>query len=512
MRVLFIYTDISSAVGYSAGIGILSAILKREGHDTRLIHVSGELDYPLDHSRISRDICDYQPGLICFSVTTNQWYFANQIGEGIKKEFHIPIIVGGHHPTADPEKVISKPWVDIVCRGEGDVALKDVVTRISKGQSLRGIPNIFFKEDGEIIREPLLSWVEDMDALPYDDREVFNYQKIVETRAGWAEVIVTRGCPYPCTYCFNTPLLNLYQKDILNSKGLTLKKSDMIRRRSVDATITMLKQMKKDYPNIKAFTFVDDVMAKEGAWFDEFTERYAKEIGLPYACTSQPLLFNRKIARQLKDSGCKVVKMGIEAGNEEIRKKVLKRNISEKRLVEVFGLARECGLKPQAFNMIGLPGETLDNLMETVRLNAAIKPYVVWLSTFIPYPGTELYQECVKKGLIDESKWDKVDSYRGDSVLKDEYLPPLDFRKIRVMFRWYLNANLGNGASSVYSDHIRKLSSLPDEQWQDGTAEKLFLETDAQLDMQMRKNDISHYVSKKYINLFWGNEYNYDLT
>ncbi len=512
MKVLFIYTEVSSEVGYSAGIGILSAILKRGGHQTRLIHISPELDYTLDLDRINNDISRLQPGLICLSVTTNQWYFARQVGKSIKKEFKIPIIVGGHHPTADPEKVIAEPWVDIVCRGEGDEVLPEVVHRIESGKSFDGIPNLLFRKNGKIVREPLLSWVKDLDSLPFEDHEVFDYSSIVETRSGWAEVIVTRGCPYRCSFCFNEPLFNQYSKDIQTFKGHVLRKKEMLRRRSVDATIKMLKELKIKYTNIKGFTFVDDVMAREGQWLDEFVVRYKNEIGLPYTCTSQALLFNERVASQLKESGCKVVKMGIEVGNESVRKNVLKKNISNELLMKVFSIAQRYGLKPQSFNMIGIPGESIEDMMETIHLNARIKPYIVWLSTFNPYPGSELYHECIRKGMIDESKWDQVGSFRGGSVFKDEFLPSLELKKIRVLFRWLLNANLDNPAAEVYKAQVDEFWSLSDDKWETGKVEKLFQERDLKIDLDLRRKDISHYVSKKYINIFWGREYGYDLS
>lgn len=513
MKILFIYTDIGSAVGYSAGIGILSAILKNQGHETRLIHISDDLEYPLDQSRINRDVCDYQPHLICFSATTNQWHFCNTVGQGIKKEFDIPIIVGGHHAMGDPDGVISQEWVDIVCRGEGDNALPEVVRHLELGRSFEGIPNLLHKKAGAIIREPLGTWVENLNGLPFDDWDIFNFSKIIDTRSGWAEVIVTRGCPYSCSYCFNKSLLKQYSQEVPLCTEKSFSKKDFVsRRRSVDSTIAMLKELQNSYPNITGFTFVDDIMASEGLWFEEFARRYRDEIRLPYSCTSQPLLFNRRLAGLLADSGCKVVKMGVEAGNPEIRKKVLKRNISNERLIEVFAIAKEFGLKPQAFNMIGIPGETIENIMETIQLNALMKPYIVWLSTFNPYPGTELYKVCMEKDVIDETSWDRIDSYRADSVFKEGYLPRLPFKKVRVMFRWFLNERLRNSAEGIYRENIEDFSALSDEQWGNGTVEKLFGEKDTEIDLDLRKKDISHYVSKKYINIYWGSEYNYDLT
>ncbi len=512
MKILFIYPDLSSSVGCSAGITILSAVLKRAGHTTRLLHIAEELDYPLDPERIKRDVRELDPGLICFSVSTNQWPFAREIGKAIREETDVPTIVGGAHASAVPDTVMAEPWVDMVCRGEGDLALPAVVDRLEAGRWVEGIANLIYRQNGRLVREPLGEWVSDLDSLPFEDFGIFDYGRIIDTRTGWAEVIVTRGCPFPCSYCFNRPLFNAYAKEIRESCGREPKKRDFCRRRSAPRVIEMLEELKSSYPNVKGITFVDDVLAMEGEWLREFTDMYSKQVGLPYACTSHPTLLTDQVATWLKQSGCKVVKMGIEAGNPEIRKMVLKRNISDDQIKQVFDVAKRHGLKPQAFNMIGLPGETCENMLETVRLNAAIRPYVVWVSTFNPYPGTELHQLCVDQGLIDESRWDAVRSYRGASVIDPEHLDPVEFYKIHVMFRWFLNADLGNEAEKTYRQNIEELSSLSDDRWNDGTAENLFLERDSEIDEELRKKKIDHYVLKKYINIYWSKEYDYDLS
>jgi radical SAM superfamily enzyme YgiQ (UPF0313 family) len=417
-------------------------------------------------------------------------------------------MVGGPHVTANPDGVMSEEWVDLACRGEGDLMLPDVVNRLAQGLSLTGTPNLLHRRDGAVVREPLGMFVEDLDSLPFEDRDIFDFSSIIASRAGWAEVIVTRGCPYPCSYCFNKPMLDDYSAEVQGG----FNRKQYVRRRSVASTMTMLNDLTACYPEIRGITFVDDILAIDPEWFGEFARRYRDEVGLPYACTSHPLLFNRRLAEQLQYSGCKVVKMGLESGSADIRKKILQRNISDEYLIEVFGIAHEFGLKTQAFNMIGLPGETVEQMMATVHLNARIKPYIVWVSTFIPYPGTSLYLECRKQGLIDDDKLHAIGSYRGDSPLIEEAVPALPFMKLRQLFRWHLNVALHNEARPVYEEQIRDLLTYPADAWLDGSVEREFLQRDAEIDQYLRDRDISHYVSKKYINIFWGKEYGYDLT
>lgn len=515
MRVMFIYTDIGISVGYSCGIGVLSAYLKRHGHETRLLHVSDELGYPLDLERIARDVADYNPGLICFSAVTNQWKYVRTIARYLRRTSKAPIAIGGHHANAAAHEMIAEDPVDFVCRGEGEEALLDLVQRLEAGKDTAETGSMLIKSrtpsDAGVRENPVRRFSLTLDELPFEDREIFDFRRIVDSRSGWAEVIATRGCPYACTYCFNLPYFEMYRRDLAGS-GDQVRLRDFIRRRSVDSTIAMLRDVKDRYDNVKYFTFVDDVFAIYSRWLGDLAPRYRDEIGLPFAATSQPLAFDEKIARLLREMGCKVVKMGIEAGNPGIRNKVLNRNISDEVLEESFGLARKYGLKPQAFNMIGLPTETTDNMIQTARLNARLRPYIVWVSTFMPYPGTELDTFCRDNDLIDKQRWNEVGGYRGGTVLKETSFRHADLERVRVMFRWHLNAALNNDCSAEYQRHIDDLGSQSDDRWLSGESESAWREREDELDRKFRAAGVDHYVGKKYINMFWAKEYGHDLS
>ena len=542
MRVLFIYTDIGISVGYSCGIGVLSAYLKKHGHDTKLLHVSDELDYPLDVEQIVKDVKEYDPGLICFSSVTNQWFYVKTIAKFVRRACDIPIVVGGHHSNAAAAEIIEEKAVNFACKGEGEIPLLELVNRLEAGEATDRIPNMLCKETGvemamtadgglpvsapgtagvckqyflddgaQISDNPVGRWIDDLDSLPFEDRDIFSYDSIVKTRTGWAEVIASRGCPYACTYCFNVPFFGMYKSDLKDTDD-KVRMRDFIRRRSVDTTIAMLKEVKDTYPDVKYFTFVDDVFAIYSRWLADLAPVYKKEIGLPFAATSQPLAFNEKIAKLLKEMGCKVVKMGVEAGDPEIRNRVLNRNIPDKVLIDDFALARKHGLKPQAFNMIGLPTETYANMWKTAELNAQLRAYIVWVSTFMPYPGTVLYDYCMENNLMDQDKWDEVKSYRGGSVLKETSFTQVELEKARVMFRWMLNVKLENECSDEYQKNIDELSSLSDEQWMSGEAEKLWQEREPVIDNKYREMKIDHYAGKKYVNILWAKEYDYDMS
>lgn len=554
MRVLFIYTDIGISVGYSCGIGVLSAYLKEHGHETKLLHISDELDYGLDIEKIVKDVNAYNPGLIAFSAVTNQWFYVKTIAKFIRRASNVPIVVGGHHASSAATEIISEKAVNFVCKGEGEIPLLHLVNNIEAGESLANISNMltknetqveetvlqatgtfgvavpvigggastsvsgckepvhFFLDDGSYITDnPVERWIDDLDSLPFEDREIFDYDRIVETRSGWAEVIASRGCPYACTYCFNVPFFDMYKQDLKDTEK-KVRMKDFIRRRSVESTVEMLQNVRDNNPHVKYFTFVDDVFAIYSRWLADLAPLYAEQVGLPFAATSQPLAFNEKIAKLLKEMGCKVVKMGVEAGDPTIRNQVLNRNIPDKVLIDSFKLARDYGLKPQAFNMIGLPTETKENMLRTASLNSQLRAYIVWVSTFMPYPGTVLDTFCKEKKLVDENRWDEIKSYRGGSVLKETSFTHLELEKVRVLFRWYLNYYLDNECSEVYKQNIDELEAMSKEQWMSGEVEKIWQEREPGLDEMFRTQKIDHYVGKKYVNILWAKEYDYDLS
>ena len=162
--------------------------------------------------------------------------------------------------------------------------------------------------------------------------------------------------------------------------------------------------------------------------------------------------------------------------------------------------------------MIGLPTETKEEMLETARLNSRLRPYIVWLSTFMPYPGTELYDFCKEQNLIDEGKWDEVYSYRGNTVLNQKYISNLEFNKIRILFKWYLNAFLNMEVSETYRKNIDELNKVSDDRWDNGEVQKIYAERDSELDHSFRQKKYGHYVSKKYVFIFWDKMYDFDLS
>jgi radical SAM superfamily enzyme YgiQ (UPF0313 family) len=247
--------------------------------------------------------------------------------------------------------------------------------------------------------------IPDLDNVPFADRELIS--KYRAYRKFHRRYILTgRGCPYNCSYCFN----HSYNR-LCRGKGKT------IRKRSIKNVIEELKLIKKNNAP-KRFIFVDDTFILDRKWTLDFCRAYKDEVKLPFIAYLRVNLVDEELVRALKDAGCITVLYAVESGNEHIRNDILKRNISEKQIIEASRLFRKYKLKTYVQNMVGLPDETLEQAFETLALNVKCRPSYAWVSIFQPYPKTELCEYSKKKGYYNGDVDSFEESYYNKSVMR----------------------------------------------------------------------------------------------
>jgi anaerobic magnesium-protoporphyrin IX monomethyl ester cyclase len=257
---------------------------------------------------------------------------------------------------------------------------------------VRHIPNLIVKGDGELHENPPRPFLQDLDALPFPDRELWGTpQRTVFS------VIANRGCPYACTYCFN-------------HQHKRLAEGRYVRQRGIDNVIAECIELRDRYGATK-IDFQDDIFILDKTWLREFAPRFRDEVGLPFWCHVRANLITEEVVSLLKEGGCVAVAMGVEAGNDELRNLILKRRLDREEIVRTGRWLIEYGIDLLTQNMIALPGETIEMAFETVAVNAQIKPQHMNLYFFQPYPGTELAQYSVDHGYFDGDFSDYPESY-----------------------------------------------------------------------------------------------------
>ncbi len=381
MNVLFVIKKDVYSVQAPMGIMYLSSVLKANGHGVFLSDSSLE--------NIGRFIKEKKIGLFGISCMNTDFKYYLNLSQTIKKKFpKIPIIWGGPTPTYNPD-IVREKGVDIICRGEGEIALLELVNRMDKKQNIKKIPNLWVKNNSVISKNPVGPSITDLDTLPFPDRSLldpfpqFKYAPV-------KFVAIGRGCPFNCSFCFNHQLHELY-------KG----KGRVVRTRSVGSVIKELEEVKANY-NAKFIYFPDDVFPFEEAWISDFAEQYSKKINLPFTIVTSVVFINETVVKSLKKAGCVSIHIAIECGNEKIRREVLNKPVSNKQIIKACRIIKKHGIAICAYNMIGIPFTNFENEVETLDFNLKLKIDVPYVFFCLPFLDTQLGKTALKAGLMSD--------------------------------------------------------------------------------------------------------------
>lgn len=374
MNILFVVQNVDFIE--PVGMMLLSALARKKGHQTHLGILSRE--------DIFEKIRKVKPDIVAYSATTGEHKYYVDVNKKIKAQFeNIYTIMGGPHATFCPDS-IKNYTLDAIFVGEGDISFPEFLDVFEKKGDLSKIKNVITRSLNDNGLNDIMS---ELDSLPFPDRDLF----YANTEMGDSPIksfLTSRGCPYHCTYCFNKPWNLMYRG-----------KGKVLRRHSVDYVLEDIQRVKRKY-HMEVIKFYDDVFAYTvDPWMEEFSRRYKAEIGLPFHCLTRANLVTDDVLKLLKEAGCVSMVIAIEAGNYEVRQRLLKRNMSNEVIIKAFELCRKHGINTYSNNMVGLPDTTIENDIETLDLN--LKSGVMFGEFFIfhPYPGTELGEYCRKKNL-----------------------------------------------------------------------------------------------------------------
>ena len=405
MKVTFLHN------GYeSLGIGALSAALKKEDIETSLVidpclfDESGfwRLKGPARFFDLKNETMALlkaeKPDLLCFSVFTDNYRWALAWAEAAKKELSVPVVFGGIHPTSVPEKVIAQSCVDHVCVGEGDRALP-ALARALEAKDPAPIANIWSKKYGVVIKGELAPPL-DLDSLEFADKEIF-YSHYPFFGGGYL-LSASRGCPFACAYCANSVYERLYGG------------RKYCRARSPEHTLRELAHAKERW-RPKFVHFADEVFNWDKAWLENFLPRYRAEIGLPFSCFIYPDLLDAKNASLLKETGCFKVQLGVQIFDEGRRLKILRRSSSNTKIAAAIDLLRREGIYTVCDSILGLPGDTEDDLSKLAGFFAEHTPDQNEVFFLKYYPGTELTAKAAAEGLLKPEEVAALEAGEGPS-------------------------------------------------------------------------------------------------
>jgi len=416
MKILFLEIDQERewAVA-SLGPAFIGAYLRQHGHEAVMVRIAPDLPV----AALVAAVDAHAPGLIGVSMTSRQWLRARDVIASLREHRDIPVIAGGLQATFATETVMNSAGFDYVCRGEGEVAMLELVTALEQRPAeppgpLRNIvqtrPDYISVGGAGSAAPELHPPFSPIDALPFMARDLLD-----ETH-GVVHMATQRGCPYPCTYCGARQFSDLYGSY-----------ADYGRRRSIENVLLELREIRANGP-LNYITFLDDTFTINHAWVDEFCDAYGAEFAVPFSLHARVETVNGAMLERLAAAGCRHIVYGVESGSERVRRDIMKRHASNDMFREVFSLTRAAGIMVTANYIIGTPGETRSDMDATLALHDELAPYDFGYFVFYPYPGTPLYELCLANGYLPENYYEMPANHR-QSILTFESLSQADIEE-----------------------------------------------------------------------------------
>ncbi|MDP3026556.1 MAG: radical SAM protein [Nanoarchaeota archaeon] len=462
-KVMLVYTNSFMDNLIPMGVSLLSACLKRGGHEVDIfdttfyktkdktgdesryealqIKKTNLEDYGITEEKgdmvedFHREIGKFKPDLMGFSVVEPTYHIALKLLKSIK-DSGIPTIVGGIHATMGLEDVLREDAVEMICVGEGERAIVNLADRIQNKEDYSNIQNIWVKKGGIIVRNPL-GPLADLDSLPDQDWSIHDKKRFYKPMGGkvWISgpIELARGCPHHCAFCCNDQLQAHY-KNI----------GRYPRQRSVDNFMNELKDKKEKFGLQYLYLLAENFLQMSDERFSHFIAGY-RDIRLPFWIETRPETVILERIKQLKEVGCEGISIGVEHGNNQFRRKMLNRHTSNTKIIEAFRLAKQAGIRTSANNILGFPEETRELAFETINLNREFQPDNAITNIFAAHRGAKLWNYCVEKGYI--SRDAIAGDYRSDTGLN---MPQFSKDEIRGLHR-------------TFSLYVR----LPKEMWPD---------------------------------------------
>jgi anaerobic magnesium-protoporphyrin IX monomethyl ester cyclase len=333
------------------------------GHHIPPVELTGEeLRLVVDLVRRER------PRLVGFSAISSVTGLAFRLIEEIRAAWEAPVIMGGCEPTVCPEFSLQR--ADLVCRGEGEGLMLELMDRLKRGEDHHDLQNLAFLRDGELVSNPLRPLIQDLDSLPdpdfsgrgtwlLDDNSL-SCGVVPEGSTLHANVMwmVSRGCPLSCAYCCNSAFRSIYP----SGEGAPYH-----RHCSVDRALEGLRRVTRQGSTKRHVIFQDDVFPPSMEWLAEFGPNYREQIGLPFVCYIHPNLCDAETLCLLKEAGADYLKMGVQSASERTLREDFHRAQDNERALELAWHAHRLDLPMVIDLMCCNPWETEEDHRATLE-------------------------------------------------------------------------------------------------------------------------------------------------
>jgi len=398
MKVLLVKPyNLSDHIQPSLGLGYLATSI-RKSHDVKILDCIKD---GITIDRLGGVIKSYNPDLLGLQFYTFDNKFIKEALSLTKRiRSGIKTVVGGPHPSALPDDTFASldGSLDYLFRGESEAGFPRLLDCLDKGsRDFSGVPGLTWIENGKIRSNPVI-FVEDLDSLGPPAWDLINPQTYPESQHGAffqnfpiAPIMVTRGCPYPCTFC---------------AGGVVSGKK--IRKRSIEGVLNEIRYLKSDF-GIREFHIIDDNFTMDASYAKEFLkELKSLNLDMSWAVPNGVRMetLDEEMLRLMKETGLYIISLGIESGSDRILR-LMKKGTTTARIRDRVRMIRASGIDIAGFFILGFPGETAESVKDTIKFATELDLVRANFFTYLPFPGSESYQELKSAGELKSVDWDR---------------------------------------------------------------------------------------------------------
>jgi anaerobic magnesium-protoporphyrin IX monomethyl ester cyclase len=390
------------------GLGYVAASLKKKGFDVELVDCTFlTLEKAIDKVKRSK------PEVIGIYSMFSMKKTSMELATLLRKDCDL-LVVGGPLPTLDPTDYLGV--FDVAVIGEGETTMAELVEYYAKNEDFSQVEGIAYKRNGEVTFTSPRKFVENLDALPFPSRELFDndaYKRYYLKRFGYSisPMITSRGCPFSCDFC-SRPVF-----------GQSLRA-----RSAVNIVDEIESIVGLGYDRV---WFADDCFTLNSERLTETCDEIIRrQVNVGWECLSRVDTLNREIAAKMRRAGCVRVFFGIESGNDDVLA-LMQKQITVEQARKAVYIAKSVGLQVGAFFILGYPSETDKSVLDTVRFASGLP--LDYLSFTLPYPipGTSLFERIKDNGDFVVDDWDEPKNW---SLIRHKLLYGSSFSEGKLKF------------------------------------------------------------------------------
>ena len=408
------------------GLSYVAAALEKGGFKVEMLD-NYLLGKPIDE--VQRLVLKANPEILGITCSSASYPRCVETAKAVKEVLSsCKVVVGGWHPSYMPESMLQHPEIDYVVMGEGERAMTELATSIVKGEDPKAVAKVAglaYKHQNGIVKTPQ-RFIENLDEIPFLARHLLPMH-LYEREIPFLNVKpfdtmnIARGCPFNCIYCETRRLW-----------GQTC------RAFTPQRVIDEIEHMMTHYGTKGIYFVGDNFTINKKRTFALCKLIKESKLDIEWVCDTRADMISRDLLRSMKDAGCRTIWFGVESGSPRILEKINK-GITNEQTVQAFKLCKEEGIQTASSFILGIPGETIEDMEVTYRFAKQLDPDWAQFNVYVAVPGSGLYDEVMQKGLYDRVDgfvtYVKTEEFNYESVMKIQkrYQSDLDLSPRRII-------------------------------------------------------------------------------